>query len=75
MASDPLPALAARLRARRDKLGLRGADVEKRTGIGPATLSLIENAKQEPSLRQLRKLAKAYGTTVSDLLDGPSCAA
>ncbi len=60
--------LGKRIRARRKAAGLIGADIEKRTGIGPATLSLLENGKQEPSLFQLRALARALRTTVADLL-------
>lgn len=61
-------ALGRRVRARRKQLGLTGAHVEKLTAIGSATLSLIETGKQDPSLAQLRSLAKALKTTLGDLL-------
>lgn len=58
--------LAEVLRNARSSAGLTAAQVEAKTGIGPATLSLIENAIQEPTVPQLRALAGAYGVEVPD---------
>jgi transcriptional regulator with XRE-family HTH domain len=57
-------ALARLLRDERERAGLTADRVEERTGIHPATLSLIENAIQEPTLAQLRALARVYGVPV-----------
>ena len=59
------------LRSYRKKLGfsVRGLAVE--AGIHYVSLVRLENGKFDPRLSTLRKLAKALGVTVCDLIDKP----
>ncbi len=52
--------LGERLKYARERTGLTGQQVHKRTGIGSSSLSDFENDKREPRLSQLQTLAKAY---------------
>lgn len=61
--------VSEKLRYARERAGLTGAQVRERTGVGESSLSEFENGKREPSLSQLRSLAKAYQRSVSFLLD------
>lgn len=64
--------VADRLRHARERTGLTGSQVHERTEIGESSLSDFENAKREPSLSQLQKLAEIYRRPLSFfLLDGP----
>lgn len=60
--------VADRLRYARDRAGLTGPQVKERTGIGESSLSEYERGKREPRLSQLRKLASAYGRSISFFL-------
>jgi len=40
------------------------------TGLGRVFLSNLENGKHEPKLGTIKKLAKAFGLTASQLLRG-----
>lgn len=57
------------LRSYREKLGfsVRGLAIE--AGIHYVSLVRLENGKFDPRLSTLRKLAKALGVTVCDLID------
>lgn len=60
--------LAKRLREARENANLVAEQVQAKTRINPATLSLIENEHQEPTLAQLRALARTYRVPTSALL-------
>ena len=64
--------IGERLRYARERARLTGAQIRERAGIGESSLSEFENGKREPSLSQLRTLARAYGRSVSFFLsEGP----
>lgn len=56
-----LPALGARIRARRLQLGLTGADLAQRAHISPSYVSLIENGAKLPDEPVAAELARALG--------------
>lgn len=60
--------LADKLRYARKKVGLTGAQVRERTGLGESSLSEFENGKRDPKVSQLRALAEAYQRSVSFFL-------
>jgi len=60
--------VADRLRHARERTGLTGSQVRERTEIGESSLSDFENAKREPSLSQLRRLARVYRRPLSFFL-------
>lgn len=64
----PTKDLGARLQARRDEMGLSGTQMAKRAGISPTTYYGIENGKTEPRGATLRRLARAFGVSVEELL-------
>ncbi|WP_394761824.1 helix-turn-helix transcriptional regulator [Phenylobacterium sp.] len=55
---DPLP---AQLRARRRRLGLTTTEAAALVGVTQWTLGMWENARQKPSARSRRALAKFLG--------------
>lgn len=58
-----------RIRNRRQELGLTQEDLAKKMGLaGKSTVSKIESAGNEVSLKQVRKYAKALNCTVGYLL-------
>lgn len=61
--------LAEKLKVARNALMLSLETVSERTGIELSTLSEFENAKREPRLFQLRKLADVYHRSVWSFLD------
>jgi len=64
--------IGERLRYARERARLTGAQIRERTGIGESSLSEFENGKREPSLSQLRMLARAYSRSVSFFMsEGP----
>jgi transcriptional regulator with XRE-family HTH domain len=66
--SETLPEVAPRLRELRREGGLTLEEAAARVGLSPAHLSRLETGRRQPSLPMLLALARAYGTTVSDLL-------
>jgi len=48
--------------------GLKAKQLAELVGIDQSYLSQIENEKRSPSLEVIQKIAKALGTTVSELL-------
>ncbi|MFJ9522919.1 helix-turn-helix domain-containing protein [Kitasatospora sp. NPDC101801] len=60
--------LGARLREHRSASRLTLEAAAGRVGLSPAYLSRLETGLRQPSLPVLLGLARAYGTTVSDLL-------
>ena len=68
---DPeLQPIADRLRAAREKVGLTQVALAERTGISLAHLNRVENARREPGIKAIIKIARALNTTASDLLRG-----
>lgn len=67
-ADDDLPPVAPRLRDLRRRAGLTLEAAARRVGLSPAYLSRLETGRRQPSLPVLLSLARAYSTTVSDLL-------
>lgn len=66
--ADPDAPLAARVRLRRERLGLRAADLARRAGTTRATISQIERGvNANPSLRLLTQLAAALHCCPSEL--------
>ncbi|GHG46809.1 DNA-binding protein [Streptomyces griseocarneus] len=60
--------MAPQLRALRRRSGLTLEAAAALAGLSPAHLSRLETGRRTPSLPMLLALARAYGTTVSDLL-------
>ncbi|MFF3768185.1 helix-turn-helix domain-containing protein [Streptomyces sp. NPDC001922] len=65
---EELPAVAPRLRELRRAGALTLEEAARRVGLSPAHLSRLETGLRQPSLPVLLALARAYGTTVSELL-------
>ncbi|NJP66665.1 helix-turn-helix domain-containing protein [Streptomyces spiramenti] len=63
-----VPAIAPRLRELRRAAGHTLEAAAARLGLSPAHLSRLETGLRQPSLPLLLALARAYGTTVSELL-------
>src|SRR5262245_54961900 len=59
--SGRLPALSARIRARRSQLGLTGAELASRAKISPSYVSLIEKGAKVPDEDVAVALARALG--------------
>lgn len=58
------------LKQMRVKAGFRKlSDVAKIIGVGANTLSRWENGKRDPSLEQIKNLAKIYHCTPNELLN------
>ncbi|MBZ6472699.1 helix-turn-helix domain-containing protein [Streptomyces griseocarneus] len=67
-AAEEIPVVAPQLRALRRRSGLTLEAAAALAGLSPAHLSRLETGRRTPSLPMLLALARAYGTTVSDLL-------
>jgi transcriptional regulator with XRE-family HTH domain len=65
---EPLSAVAPQLREVRRRAGLTLEAAAQTAGLSPAHLSRLETGHRQPSLPLLLTLARAYGTTVSELL-------
>lgn len=63
-----LAGVAPQLRDLRKRSGLTLEAAARRLELSPAYLSRLETGRRQPSLPLLLTLARAYGTTVSDLL-------
>jgi len=68
--AEIMDSLAANLRRLRRLRGLSSAELARRAGIGPATLSLLERSQGNPTLDTVSSLATALGVPVTDLIDG-----
>lgn len=66
-----LDAFGPRLRRLRVQRELTLAEVAERTGISVSTLSRLEAGLRRPTLEQLLPLARAFGTTLDELVDAP----
>jgi transcriptional regulator with XRE-family HTH domain len=60
--------LGARLRARREALGMSQADLGEKAGITPNYVGVLERGLKLPTLDTLVALAKALGVPASELL-------
>jgi transcriptional regulator with XRE-family HTH domain len=59
---------SSRLKAQAKSLKLSNVEISKRSGIPDRTISHLMNGRNEPSLRQLVKLADAFGCSPNELL-------
>ncbi|KHL19364.1 transcriptional regulator with XRE-family HTH domain [Mumia flava] len=66
--SDPVAAVAPRLRALRTEHELTLAELGSRTGISVSTLSRLESGARRPTLEQLLPLARTYEVSLDDLV-------
>ncbi|MEU1372656.1 XRE family transcriptional regulator [Streptomyces triculaminicus] len=66
--AEEIPVVAPQLRSLRRRSGLTLEAAAALAGLSPAHLSRLETGRRTPSLPMLLALARAYGTTVSDLL-------
>lgn len=67
-ADETMPAVAVRLRELRRRAGLTLEAAARAAGLSPAHLSRLETGQRQPSLPLLLTVARAYGTSVSELL-------
>jgi len=58
------------VRKLRKQRGWMLVELSVETGLGRVFLSNLENGKHEPKLGTIKKLAKAFGLTASQLLRG-----
>jgi transcriptional regulator with XRE-family HTH domain len=54
----------------RKERGLLQTDLARLSGYSPAMLCGVEQGKEIPSMRQLIRLARKLGVTVSELVEG-----
>lgn len=59
--------LGERIRRRRQELGLTAQQLAKAAELSPAQVSQIEHGKTDPSLKTLRRIARALNTPLFDL--------
>jgi len=59
---------AQRLKQIRNQKDISMDEISKKSGIGKATLSRIENGQNLPNLKTLNKIAKALDMNVIELL-------
>jgi transcriptional regulator with XRE-family HTH domain len=67
---EPLPQLAANLRATREAAGISQVILARRSGVDLSHINKIENARRDPTTRTLLRLARGLGTTPADLMRG-----
>ena len=70
MANDIKRQFGERVRKLRKKRDWKLVELSVETGLGRVFLSNLENGKHEPKLGTLKKLAKAFGLTISQLMRG-----
>jgi transcriptional regulator with XRE-family HTH domain len=70
MANDIKKQFGERIRRLRTKRDWKLVELSVETGLGRVFLSNLENGKHEPKLGTIKKLADAFGVTVSQLLKG-----
>jgi len=70
MANDLKRQFGKRIRKLRKRHGWMLVELSVETGLGRVFLSNLENGKHEPKLGTIKKLAKAFGLTASQLLRG-----
>ncbi|WP_103173738.1 helix-turn-helix transcriptional regulator [Paracoccus sp. SY] len=67
---DAVEAVAARLQAARQALGLTKREFAKRAGMGEQTYGPFENAERPLSLIAAKKIRKAHGLTLEFMYFG-----
>jgi len=70
MANDIKREFGERVRKLRKKRGWKLVELSVETGLGRVFLSNLENGKHEPKLGTIKKLANAFGLTISQLTRG-----
>jgi transcriptional regulator with XRE-family HTH domain len=70
MAKDICAATGERIRKLRRAKSWRQIDLAEHSGVHEVHISDLERGTREPGLRTLNKIAKALGTTMSELLKG-----
>jgi len=70
MANNVKRQFGERVRKLRKQRGWMLVELSVETGLGRVFLSNLENGKHEPKLGTIKKLAKAFGLTASQLLRG-----
>ncbi len=65
---EPVPQVAANLRARREAAGISQVELARRSGVDLAHINNNENARRDPTTSMLLRLARAIGTTPAELL-------
>jgi len=70
MANDIKRQFGERVRKLRKKRAWKLVELSVETGLGRVFLSNLENGKHEPKLGTLKKLANAFGLTISQLMRG-----
>jgi transcriptional regulator with XRE-family HTH domain len=70
MANDIKRQFGERVRKLRKKRNWKLVELSVETGLGRVFLSNLENGKHEPKLGTVKKLADAFGLTISQLMRG-----
>lgn len=70
MANNLKRQFGERVRKLRKQRGWMLVELSVEAGLGRVFLSNLENGKHEPKLGTIKKLAKAFGLTASQLLRG-----
>ncbi len=70
--TDDAFTLGRRLNALRKARHLTLATVADAVGVAPSQLSLIENGKREAKLSTVQALARHYGVSLDEVLEGPT---
>jgi transcriptional regulator with XRE-family HTH domain len=70
MANNLKTEFGARVRKLRKKRGWMLVELSVETGLGRVFLSNLENGKHEPKLGTIKKIADAFGLTISQLMKG-----
>jgi transcriptional regulator with XRE-family HTH domain len=70
MANNIKREFGQRIRRLRKKRDWKLVDLSVETGLGRVFLSNLENGKHEPKLGTVKKLANAFGMTISQLTRG-----
>lgn len=63
-----LPGFGPRLKAVREQLGLKQEELARRSGVGQAYISKIEQSKRTPGTPILMQLASGLGISLDDLM-------
>lgn len=70
MANDIKREFGERVRKLRKQRGWMLIELSVETGLGRVFLSNLENGKHEPKLGTVKKIANAFGLTISQLMRG-----
>jgi transcriptional regulator with XRE-family HTH domain len=70
MANDLKRQFGERVRKLRKQRGWMLVELSVETGLGRVFLSNLENGKHEPKLGTVKKIADAFGMTISQIMRG-----